>query len=400
MAVGEPGHTDRNHRRLGVELADETLDRVPQRRREGRARSAAALDPLEVVLPLAEHRPHLNLGLSLALPRQQPAVNDDLARRRDHVAPLGGGDHRRRERQRKDGLQHLRCDWVELARKLQGLGGLELPARDGLHERVGLRAQPQLGPVSGQTLDQPRGLDERVVGNPRHRRVSSSAVHAQPEGRAHLLRRRAEVEGAAGQLDPLAPAFVERVVGSNSLGMRLAQPRQAKALAHLLVGRRDEDQVAGRLEPFPRKRGDGDGIGRNLALHVERAATPDLTVANLSRPRVDLPLSGIRDDRVRVRKQEQARPVAPPGKSPDEVRALRYLRVQLTLDSVCSEVVPEQLRGDSLVPRRIHRVEPDQLLDEVGNLVAETSRAHRRLPSTRRYARGSATAPPASKPLQ
>ena len=249
---------------------------------------------------------------------------------------------------------------------------LELLAGNRLDQRRGLSLQPQLRLVGGQPLDQRGRFDERVVRDPGHRGMPGAAVDAHPERRAHLLGGRAEVERAARELDPLAAALVEAVVGADGVGVLLAEPGQAEVVADLLVGGRDEDQVAARLEPLAGQRRDRDSAGRDLALHVERAATPDLAVAQLARPRIDLPLARVRDDRVRMREQQEARPVSAPGNARDEVRPLRDLRVQLALDAVLGEVVAQQLGRLRLVPRRVDRVEPDQLLQELRDLVAET----------------------------
>ena len=115
-------------------------------------------------------------------------------------------------------------DAVRTARQFERLGGIERPAGHGLHHRLGLRAEPQLGLVGGEPLDQRRGLDERVVGDPRDRCVAGAPVHEQPEGRAHLLRARAQVEGLAEELHPLAGALVEREVGADGVRVRLAEP--------------------------------------------------------------------------------------------------------------------------------------------------------------------------------
>ena len=111
-------------------------------------------------------------------------------------------------------------------------------------------------------------------------------AHAQPEGRAHLLRDGAHVERLAAELEPLARAFVDQVVAANRVGMGLAQPLRAEARADFLVGCRGEDQVACRLEAFPRERRERNGARRHLPLHVERAAAPDLA-AHAARRRRD-----------------------------------------------------------------------------------------------------------------
>ena len=59
----------------------------------------------------------------------------------------------------------------------------------------------------------------------------------------------------------------------------------------------------------------------NLALHVERAAPPDLAVDKVARERPALPLGRIREHDVGVREQRQRRAVAGPAQAGDEVGA-------------------------------------------------------------------------------
>jgi hypothetical protein len=217
---------------------------------------------------------------------------------------------------------------------------------------------------------------------------TGAPVHAQLERRAHFLRARAEVERPAQELDPLARALVERVVGAHGVRVLRAEPRQAEALAHLLVGDRREDEIAGRLEPLARERRQRDRAGRDLALHVERAAAPDLVVAQLAGPRVDLPLGSIGNHRVGVREQHQAGPVTASRQASDQVRALRDARVELALDTALREVVAQELGRGRLVTGRVDRVEPDQLLQQLARFVAQVGRLRqRRVPSTKRYSR-------------
>ena len=154
--------------------------------------------------------------------------------------------------------------------------------------------------------------------------------------------------------------------------MRLAQPLEAEhlALAHLLVGGRREDQVAGRLEPLARERRDRDRVRRHLALHVERAAAPDAAVPQLARPRVDRPLGRVGEDGVGVREQEQRRPVARPPDPRDEVRPLGHARVELALDAERLEVRAQELGRLRLVAGRVDGVQADQRLEEPDDLVA------------------------------
>ena len=197
-------------------------------------------------------------------------------------------------------------------------------------------------------------------------------MHDQGERGGHLLRRRAQVEDAAAELEPVARPLVERVVATHGVGVCLAQPAKAGvlALADLLVGRRAEDQVAGRREPLPRKGSDGDSARRHLALHVQRAPAPDAAVLDLARPRIDRPLRRIREHRVGVREQEERRPGSSSRNPRDEVRAVRGARVELARDAVLLEIPAQKLGRDRLVPRRIHRVEADQVPEQRDDFVA------------------------------
>ena len=244
------------------------------------------------------------------------------------------------------------------------------------------RADRGLGLVGGELLDQRRRLHERVVGDPRHRGVAAAAVHDDPEGRAHLLRGGAEVEGAAAELDPLAAALVDRVVDPDRVGMVLAEPLEAVVVADLLVGGGDEDEVARRREAFARERGDRDGARRDLILHVERAAAPDVVVGEVAGPGIARPLGGVGDDGVGVGEEAERGAVAAldPG---DEVRPLRHAGVELDLDAVRLQIVAQELGGDRLVARWVDGVQAQQLLQQPDRFVLKPRPvAQRRLPTT------------------
>ena len=84
------------------------------------------------------------------------------------------------------------------------------------------------------------------------------------------------------------------------------EPREAVVLVHLLVGGQREDEVAGGAESLAPERRERDGARRDLALHVERAAPPDLAVDEIARPRVARPLLGVGAHRVGVGEQARA----------------------------------------------------------------------------------------------
>ncbi len=259
-------------------------------------------------------------------------------------------------------------------------------------ERLDLRAYLRLGPERGDSLDQLCGPHERVVGDAGHRRVARAAQYAQPERSGHLLRDRRQVDRpAVFELDPLAASLVDREVAPNGVGMRLAQPLEAEAGAGLLVGGRREDQIAARPEALARERRDRNRVRRDLALHVESAAAPDHSVAQLARERRHRPFGRVREHDVRVAEEEE-RGAVPTRDPRDEIRTLRRPRDQLALDAVGGEVVAQELRRRGLVAGRVRRVDADQPLEEVGDLFAQCRlccRAHRRSPTTRTYLRSS-----------
>ena len=266
---------------------------------------------------------------------------------------------------------------IDLDRKLvdcseagEDVGGSGLLAQHRVEEACHLGPDRRLRPVGGQPLDQRRRLDEGVVRDPRHRGMAAATVDDDTERGAHLLGRRAQVERVAPKLDALAAALVDRVVHPNRVRMLIAEPLEPEVVPDLLVCGRDEDQVAGRLEALARQRRNRHGARRDLILHVERSAPPDVVVGEVAGPRVARPLVGIGDDRVRVREEAERRPVAA-LEARDEVGPLRRARIELDLDAVRLEVVAQELRRDRLVPRRVDRVQPQELLEQADRLVLQ-----------------------------
>ena len=112
------------------------------------------------------------------------------------------------------------------------------------------------------------------------------------------------------------------------------------------------------------ERDERHGGRRDVALHVERAATPHLAVDEVARPGVARPLGGVGEHRVGVRHQQEARAVAS-GKPRDEVRPLGRLRDELARDAVSSQVRGQEVGGARLVAGWVDGVEPKQLLEEL-----------------------------------
>ena len=123
---------------------DPVRDRRPERRVERGARAAPALDRLEVVVAVAEDLAHDRLDVLGRLPGQEPAVDDDLARARDDVPPLGRLDHRRRERAARAAARSSR----PRAGRLRRAG--RAPRRARAARRARRRGTPATsGPIEG-----------------------------------------------------------------------------------------------------------------------------------------------------------------------------------------------------------------------------------------------------------
>src|SRR5579884_1800312 len=163
VAVGEADACERGSLRSGLGLGDPLLERPPQRRVERRARPPASLDPLELVFDVpAEYGADDRLYVFGVLAGQEPAVDHDLAYRRDDVSLLRGGDDGGREGRREKGLDHGGRRARELAQARHRFRGGGHRAEHDREEALRLGAELRLGPECGDPLDQRRSLDERV----------------------------------------------------------------------------------------------------------------------------------------------------------------------------------------------------------------------------------------------
>ena len=239
-----------------------------------------------------------------------------------------------------------------------------------LEERADLRDERPGRLEARERLQHGARLEQRVVGRVRVRGVTAPAPEAELERRRRLLPDAAEVVDPAPEDAALSPALVQREGRANGVRMGRCEPRHAVVDADLLVGRQREEHVPGRAHALPRERGKGHGRGRDVPLHVERAATPHLAVDEVARPRIACPLGRVRENGVRVRHEEQRRPVAP-GEPGDEVCALRGLREELARDAVASEVFLQHGRRACLVPGGIDRIQTDEVPEELRDLIPE-----------------------------
>ena len=144
--------------------------------------------------------------------------------------------------------------------------------------------------------------------------------------------------------------------------------------ARLLVGgdRPPSARRAAGRQPEPRQRLAAGDLARDLALHVERAAAPDVPVAQLALPRVDAPLDGLREHGVDVAEQAQGRSRRLAAQARDQVRPLlRRLRAARTRSPAAVEPPRQELLRGPLVPGRVDGVEADQLLQQLDRTLAE-----------------------------
>ena len=160
-----------------------------------------------------------------------------------------------------------------------------------------------------------------------------------------------------------------------------AEPLGARRGAHLLVGRRDNEELPGRRAPAlaAQSRG-GRHLGGDLVLHVLRAAPPDLAVHDVARPRVEAPLRRLGGNRVDVAEQAQGRPRALALQARDQVGPSLLRGQELALEAGVGQRVGEQLLCRLLVARRVDGVDPEQPLQQVDGLASPRRSRLRPLP--------------------
>ena len=373
VAVGEAGAADGRDAGARLGPLDEALDRVPERR----ARWASACRP-SARSTRARSRPR-------RAPRGSPARRRQGSSRPESCSPRSPrrarGSRSACARPRSSSARACRRGAARRSRRragrARGRGRAPLrPAAPRRGRRAGRPRPPGPARGSGRVRGEApatsrRRLDERVVGDPRLGGVPAAAAHAQREGRAHLLRRRAEVEGLAAEHDPLAAPFVERVVGPHRVGVFLDEPFEAEAVADLLVGGRNEDQVACGPEALARERGERDRRARRRGPSCRARRGPR------RRRRRDRADQGSRDhSRGSASTVSVWQRRASDGPSPPARRATRFARSGTLAYSSASTPLParyslEQLGGVRLVPGRVRRVHPDERPGELRHLVPE-----------------------------
>ena len=114
--------------------------------------------------------------------------------------------------------------------------------------------------------------------------------------------------------DPLGAAL-------EPAGMVVDEPAGALSTAGLLVGDEGKDEITGRRAPRARPVADDREGHRVHVLHVDRAAAPEASVADLSGERVDRPVVLLSRYDVQMPVNEQRRPVrVGPGDAGEDAR--------------------------------------------------------------------------------
>ena len=157
-----------------------------------------------------------------------------------------------------------------------------------------------------------------------------------------------------------------------SSGCSSARKRAPWSPPFLLVGEHDEDEVAGQRDVLPLRSQERVHEHRDAALHVERAAAPEIPVDQPALERRVRPALPARGDDVDVTLEEKRRRAA-------ASRATRFGRPG-TRSNVLSrsprlEQAADELDARGLVAGRVRRVEPDQRLRQLDDVHASSSSA-------------------------
>ncbi len=386
--VGEAGAEARQQRGAGDLRGDPLVDR-PDDRSVGRRGVAGdeRFGPGQLVrrhapsvLPKTSTDRGLDVGLGGA--RQDPAVELHPRPAGLGVALVGAAEHRRRHGGPGErGHQVLQLG-VEGAGGSEGRGQvvaggvgvaeqhLQHPVDEGVRDRGGEPA--------ADARDQLAQVGDRVVTQRRHAAVAGLAHGGDPGGVRALLADPDADEGAAvGELEPLAAALVDAHVRPD-VGTGTQQPVHPD-LRHavLLVGDGQEPQVPARPPARADQLLEGDRARGHLALHVQRAAAPQVAVVGeYALERRVGPVPDVDRHHVRVADERQAgrRTALAPGHPGHQVRPVlvAFAGHQLALDPGVAEVLDEVLGDQRLVAgvhaERVAGVQADQVTGELDDL--------------------------------
>ena len=219
----------------------------------------------------------------------------------------------------------------------------------------------------------PEGAHEPVEGVVAvgHGAVAGAPLRHQPQPERPLLRRRHREHGPLHpeQLRRAAAALVDDVLRRQRLGVIRFEPLDAARPPRLLVRHRQEHDVARQRQARALQQQHRDQLGHAQPLHVERAAPPDLAVADDARERLLVPVLALHGHHVGVIEQHQrllAAVAAQDGAQRDAVVA----RVErLAGDALAFEDGPEEVARQPLPPRRVGRVDAQVVLQDAQRLL-------------------------------
>jgi len=103
------------------------------------------------------------------------------------------------------------------------------------------------------------------------------------------------------------------------------------------------------------------------ALHIQRAAPPDVVILEAAFDRRDVPRLRGGGNHVDVAVKKKRWGVATPGQSTDDVEALKVVADEVGSNASIGQDVPAVRRAFSLVSGRVSGIEADQLLEEFGD---------------------------------
>ncbi len=272
----------------------------------------------------------------------------------------------------------------------RGVGGV---LAERLQKRFALGAHGVGGRASGKAVQDRSHLEERVVTERGQGRVCRRAVRGHGKAEHALLRATDAVAAPAHVVEDLAAALVDEEVAADLLRMVRGEPLRAELAAGLLVDDGGDQELAARGAPArARERRRSDDLRRDLRLHVDRAAAPEVAVYDLARPRVVAPLGGVREHRVDVAEVAERGPRLRAAQPREQIRSVGLGAEQLALEPGVREQRLEVLLRLALVAGRIDGVEANEAAEDLLGLGGEGVRAesglaaHREDPTPRRDA--------------
>ena len=204
----------------------------------------------------------------------------------------------------------------------------------------------------------------------RHGAVPGASLDDEPQPERSLLARGHREHGPldAEELSGAAAALVDDVLRRERLGVVFGEPLDAAQAARLLVRHRQEHDVASERLASALQQQEREQLGDPQTLHVERAAAPDLAVAQDAAEGVFVPVLALDGHDVGVVEQQQGRlaPVAAQDSAQGDAIVARV--EQRPGDALAFELAAEEGAGGTLVPGRVRGVDAQVLAEETDRL--------------------------------